>query len=631
MLDIMRRSVNGFVGILLIALLVFAFALWGIADTFTGFSNSVLAKVGDQEIERVEFQLRYSQQLQALQQQFGTTISPEQARDLGIDRQVLRNMLGSAALHATANDLGLAQSDEALAEQIVNDPNFAGPNGNFDEPTFRSTLARNGLSEALFVKDQRNFNIREQLSAASYDRALMPEMLREKLFAHFLERRIAKYLIVTLDETDEVGEPSQAEVETFFEQSKLRFTQDERRTAAMLIVTPARFIDGLVVSQEELREEYDLSVNEFTTPEERAIDQLVLADDDIILQVRDLIAKKKSFVEIVKAAGQTLDNTDLGWVEQSDIISVDLSQQAFNMSKGDVSDVIDGPLGSVVLRVRDIKLEIVEPFEAVAEKLRTRLATDRAIDDMIAFSETVEDERAGGVTLQEIGQRFDLDVVTVANFNRDGELENGSRSAELERFTGLAASLYDAAIGEELPVLETADGSFVWAELKSVRSSQVPQLDAVRDDVTEQWKISEQTKLLEALAEHLVTLGNLGNDFNTVAKGFTRTPLTSEPMTRQVSNETFSKQAVEKLFAIEKDKYTWAPVGFGRELVVMQAVDVIAANTGDSEARELIFEGELRKYRADLTAQFIQNLRTTYGVKVYEDSIEQAVNQLVNR
>ena len=210
-------------------------------------------------------------------------------------------------------------------------------------------------------------------------------------------------------------------------------------------------------------------------------------------------------------------------------------------------------------------------------------------------------------------------------------MENGSRSAELERFTGLAASLYDAAIGEELPVLETADGSFVWAELKSVRSSQVPQLDAVRDDVTEQWKISEQTKLLEALAEHLVTLGNLGNDFNTVAKGFTRTPLTSEPMTRQVSNETFSKQAVEKLFAIEKDKYTWAPVGFGRELVVMQAVDVIAANTGDSEARELIFEGELRKYRADLTAQFIQNLRTTYGVKVYEDSIEQAVNQLVNR
>ena len=53
MLDIMRKSVNGFVGILLIALLVVAFGLWGIADTFTGFSNSVLAKVGDEEIERV--------------------------------------------------------------------------------------------------------------------------------------------------------------------------------------------------------------------------------------------------------------------------------------------------------------------------------------------------------------------------------------------------------------------------------------------------------------------------------------------------------------------------------------------------------------------------------------------------
>jgi peptidyl-prolyl cis-trans isomerase D len=631
MLDIMRRSVNGFVGILLIALLVFAFALWGIADTFTGFSNSVLAKVGDQEIERVEFQLRYAQQLQAVQQQFGTTVSPEQARTLGLDRQVLRNMLGSAALHATANDLGLAQSDEALAEQIVTDPNFAGPNGTFDEPTFRATLARNGLSEALFVQDQRNFNIREQLSEASYDRALMPDMLREKLFAHFLERRVAKYLIVTLDETDDVGEPSQDELEAFFEQSKLRFTQEERRTAAMLIVTPARFIDGLVLSPDELREEYDQSIKEFTTPEERAVDQLVLANEEIIFQVRDLIAKKKPFIDIVKAAGQTLDNTDLGWVEKSDIISLDLSQKAFAMSKGDISDVIDGPLGSVVLRVRDIKPEIVEPFDAVAQTLRTRLATDRATDDMIAFSDTVEDERAGGVTLEEIGQRFDLDVVNVADFDRDGELENGASSPELQRYASLAETLFEAAIGEELPVFESEDGSFVWAELKSVRASQVPELDAVRDAVAAQWKLSEQGKLLEALAEHLVTQGNLGNDFDTVAKGFTRTPLTSEPMTRQVSNETFSKQALEKLFAVEKDKYTWAPVGFGRELVVMQAVDVIAANTGDSEAKELIFEGELRKYRADLTAQFIQNLRTTYGVEVYQDSVEQAVNQLVNR
>ncbi len=109
MLDIMRKSVNGFVGILLIALLVVAFGLWGIADTFTGFSNSVLAKVGDEEIERVEFQLRYLQQLQTIEQQFGTTVSPDQARGLGLDREVLRNMIGSAALRAAAIDLGLGQ------------------------------------------------------------------------------------------------------------------------------------------------------------------------------------------------------------------------------------------------------------------------------------------------------------------------------------------------------------------------------------------------------------------------------------------------------------------------------------------------------------------------------------------
>ena len=47
MLDTLRKSASGFVGFFLIGLLVVAFGLWGIADTFTGFSNAVLAKVGE--------------------------------------------------------------------------------------------------------------------------------------------------------------------------------------------------------------------------------------------------------------------------------------------------------------------------------------------------------------------------------------------------------------------------------------------------------------------------------------------------------------------------------------------------------------------------------------------------------
>ena len=81
MLNFMRSKVSGVLGILLIGLLVFAFGLWGVADTFTGFSNEEIAQVGDQKIDRQEYQLRYLQRTQSLSQQLGTSLSPAMARN----------------------------------------------------------------------------------------------------------------------------------------------------------------------------------------------------------------------------------------------------------------------------------------------------------------------------------------------------------------------------------------------------------------------------------------------------------------------------------------------------------------------------------------------------------------------
>jgi len=456
-------------------------------------------------------------------------------------------------------------------------------------------------------------------------------MMSEKLFSHFLERRVAKYLILTLESIDDVGEPTEEELESFYEQAKLRFTEAERRSADLLVLTAERFSENMSFSDEELRAEYEQSIDLFTQAEERAIDQLVLADDGEIAKVSALIAQNKPFVDIVRAAGQDFDNTDLGWVKTSDIISAELSEKAFAMEKGEISNVIEGPLGAVVLRVRDIKPEVVQSFEDVADNLRQAIALDRALEDMLAFSETVEDNRAAGVSLQEIGQRFDLPVVSVEKFTRDGTLEDGKSSEILQRYPSLLESLYEAVTGEDIAMFEAPDGSFVWAQVNDIQPSQVQPLTAVRQDAIAQWKVAEQAKLLEAMAAHLVSQGNSGVAFDTLAKDFPRRTLTSEPMTRQVSNDTFSEQAVERLFAVEKNKFAWAPVGFGSELLVMQAVDVIDAELKDGEAKDLIYGGELRKYRADLVNQFIMSLRTTYGVEVYDSAVQQALNQLAAR
>ena len=631
MLEFLRSKASGVLGILLIGLLVIAFGLWGIADTFTGFSNSEIASVGSKKIDRQEFQLRYVQTTRDLSRRLGTTLSATDASNLGVTRQVLVNMLGGAALHEASDQMGLAFGDEAIAAAILKDPNFAGVNGEFDEPTFRAVLAQNGLDEKLFVEDQRRFHLTNQLTDASIDRALMPKLLMESLYQHFLERRVANYMILTLEQTDETGEPTDEELETFFNETRLRFAQAETRSGHALVVSPARFAELINIDRATLEEEYELSMSEFTVAEKRKVDQLVLADDTEAARVREQKANGVPFVEIVDGAGQSLENTDLGEIERGDMISADLAEIAFSMEKSEISDVIEGPLGYVVLRVRDIKPGATLSLDAVEDRLRQRIIYDRALEDMLAFTETVEDELAGGETLENIGQRFALDVIKIDNITNNGKTLDGRESALLARYDALTGLLFESSIGKDIPMQEMEDGSFIWLRLNDVTPSIVPPLKDVRDAVTAEWKVDERSKLLQAMAEHMVKVGNETGSFKSAAQGFKRKPLVSEPMTRQVSNDTFSSEAVARLFAVGKNKFAWASVGFGGEIIVMQAADIIEAELNDGAAKDIIFDGEQRKYYNDLSNQFVLSLQQNFGTSVNQTNLDLATRDLVTR
>ena len=74
-----------------------------------------------------------------------------------------------------------------------------------------------------------------------------------------------------------------------------------------------------------------------------------------------------------------------------------------------------------------------------------------------------------------------------------------------------------------------------------------------------------------------------------------------------------------------------AGVGFGGEIIVMQVADIIDAKVGDSAAQEIIFEGEQRKYHADLANQFVQSLQQNFGISINERNLELATRELVTR
>ena len=109
-----------------------SFGIWGIADVFRGGTSDVLASVGDKKITGEEYRRAFDRQVRVFSQQQGVQITPDQARAIGLDRQVLAQLLQEASLDAQAAKLGLAISDAMIAERITSNKAFQGPNGQFD-------------------------------------------------------------------------------------------------------------------------------------------------------------------------------------------------------------------------------------------------------------------------------------------------------------------------------------------------------------------------------------------------------------------------------------------------------------------------------------------------------------------
>src|SRR6478735_10753874 len=74
-------------------LLILSFAIWGIADIFKGFGRSTVVTVGRTEITVEQFRQIYNDRLQQFGRQIGKPLTMEQARAVGMDKQVLSQVM----------------------------------------------------------------------------------------------------------------------------------------------------------------------------------------------------------------------------------------------------------------------------------------------------------------------------------------------------------------------------------------------------------------------------------------------------------------------------------------------------------------------------------------------------------
>ena len=157
-----------------VGFLVISFAIWGIGDIFRGFGRSTVAKIGRTEITVEQFRNLYNDRLQQYSRQAGRPIGPEQARQLGLDRVLVGQIVSEILLDERARALGLSLSDAEVAKQITTDPAFQGLNGQFDRARFEHAFLYMPFEHAEDPSmQQRSIELFAQLAQETADASLL--------------------------------------------------------------------------------------------------------------------------------------------------------------------------------------------------------------------------------------------------------------------------------------------------------------------------------------------------------------------------------------------------------------------------------------------------------------------------
>ena len=238
---------------IIMGFLIVSFAVWGIGDIFRGFGQNEVARVGDREITVEQFRRYYTERLQQLGRQTQRSISPDQARALGIDRQILGQMIAEATLDQKTKQLQLALSDDEVANRIYADPNFHGPSGQFDRGRFQMVINQAGYTEARFVAEQRNVLLRRQIAFSISGELNVPKAALDAVNQYRNQKRIAEYLVLGAAQAGEIPAPTPEQLTTYFDERQALFRAPEYRKITLLPVSVADLAKPDTVSDADAR------------------------------------------------------------------------------------------------------------------------------------------------------------------------------------------------------------------------------------------------------------------------------------------------------------------------------------------------------------------------------------------
>ena len=541
MLAKMRRHMNWLKWSLGIVCL--AFVIFYIPDFLQGkgadaASSDTVATVEGHEITAAEFRKTYQAQLQAYRSAYGNNMSEQLLKQLGVEQQILQQMVDESAALAEAERLKVTASDEEVRQRIFSYPAFQENGAFIGEQRYRALLRMQQppMQPSDFEESIRDQLTVEKLRAALTDWMAIPDADLEREYRQRNDKVKLAVVSITADSFRAQASASDADVASYFEAHKADFKIPEKRKIRYLLIDVDALRGKIVVPAADVERAYNDGIEQYTTPEQvRASHILFKTDgkDDAAVKAKaeDVLKQAKSgadFAELAKKYSEDESSAknggDLDYFSKGRMVP-EFDQVAFTLQPGQISDLVKSQFGYHIIKVVDKKAATTKTLADVRQQITDQLAYERAQAQASDLAEKLQKDISKPSDLDAVAKAQGLAVQESGFFARDEPILGLGPSPEA------SGKAFDMQTGEVAGPVRTSRG-FAFETLVAKQDPYVPKLDEVKDRVKDQVIKVKARDLAQQKAVEIAAKLRSAPDFEKAAKALGVEAKTTDLITR---------------------------------------------------------------------------------------------------
>ncbi len=631
MLDKIRQGTRSFFIKIFLGVIIVSFAVWGIGDIFRSPSESQVASIGGATISLNDFLSEFRRTMARLQSQFGTEFDQNQALALGYDRLVLGNMISREIARQDAEQLGILISDETIGRGILTDPNFQDEFGAFNRFYFDRLLSISGFTETTYIQEERVRIAGNHIRSGLAGGQMIPEALATELYKYRQQKRVAELIILQHNSLAVTEGPTSTQLTEYYQSHLSEFTTPEERTFRYVYLTNDEFIDEVEIAAEDLLDEYNFRISQFTTEPTRDFLQMVFNTfDEADAAYRDLQAGEDfSFIAEERLGLAETDTVFTGVLASN--LPAAIAEDVLALESGELSGPLETDFGWYVVKITAATEGNVRSFEAVRDELYLDLASNRAMDLMVGTANDIDDALAAGAALTTIATDFGLNLVEAGPMTSFGSVVASTGLRDL-RLSALLPKVFESYEGAEPELFLTENDDYFMIEIIRIDAPRVLPFEDVLLQATSGWRVAERFKMAEQRAAQIAERLTGGSRSSEIGSTEPVTLVISEPLSRYgISGDPNVGSGLRDLIFANGLGSTVLGLSQNRLAhVVAQVLRIDEPSTGGSFA--VADENEYERWRvsldnawqSDVLAAYEQGLNQEFNVSIYPDALSLA-------